>query len=408
MNPSALAMAGGAMPSMGGGGGASVSTTPSNLPGTRQARRLYVGNLPMPLTEQELKLFFCDAMRTAFPDLPGGESVVSIYLNHEKKFGFVEFRSPEEATTGMGLDGIMMKGMQLRIKRPSDYNPAVHGSAPSASRVPPPQPAQPQGQMGGGGAAGGNAPFNGVVSSQVPDGPNKVFMGGIPYSLSDGEVQELLSSFGQLRAFHLVKDRETNTSKGYCFFEYLDPSQTDIAVMGLNNLKIGDKTLTVRRAMPKTGGEQQQQQGGYGHGGDGMSALTAGMTPAQLGALAAMRAQGGLAPAAVTAPLRPPTRVLVLLQMVVPDMLVDEQEYREILEDIDLECRRYGEVRGVLIPRPDPSGRPVPGLGKVFVEFGAIEHAVKARAEVEGRQFDGRTVVADYWDEHMYANHQLD
>jgi splicing factor U2AF subunit len=187
--------------------GGSIGAAQSNLPGTRQARRLYVGGIPIPIAEVELKQFFDVAMRSAFPDLPAGESVVSVYLNLDKKFAFVEFRTPEEATTGLGLDGIVMRGMTLRIKRPSDYNPSLHGSAPSASRI----SAAPMGGGAGGGAA---APFSGAVSSQVPDGPNKVFCGGLPYSLSEPEVMELLSSFGQLRAFHLVKDRETQQSKG--------------------------------------------------------------------------------------------------------------------------------------------------------------------------------------------------
>ena len=202
---------------------------------------------------------------------------------------------------------------------------------------------------------------------------------------------------------------------------------TDTAVMGLNNLKIGDKTLTVRRAQPKVdagqatplsggmGGMMGGMMGGFGALGD----MGANLTPAQIGALAALRAQGGNIPGLGAAPgasvygapavqAKPPTRVLVLLQMVVADILRDDEEYREILEDIESECRRYGEVRCVLIPRPSADGSHVPGMGKVFVEFGAVEHAVKARAEVEGRQFDGRTVAADYMDEGKWARRELD
>jgi splicing factor U2AF subunit len=191
--------------------------------------------------------------------------------------------------------------------------------------------------------------------------------------------------------------------------------------MGLNNLKIGDKTLTVRRAQPKS--EVQPGMGigmggaAFGQGFGGMDPGMAGLNPAQLGALAALRAQGGLgglvpqqmAPTSSMPPARSqPTRILVLLQMVVADILRDDQEYKEIYEDIETECRRYGEVRSVIIPRPHPAGAPVNGLGKVFVEFGAVDQAMKARAEVEGRQFDGRTVIADFWNEDKYARRELD
>ena len=42
------------------------------------------------------------------------------------------------------------------------------------------------------------------------------------------QVKELLSSFGDLRAFNLVKDSGTTFSKGYCFFEYVNHDITDV------------------------------------------------------------------------------------------------------------------------------------------------------------------------------------
>lgn len=41
------------------------------------------------------------------------------------------------------------------------------------------------------------------------------------------QVKELLLSFGQLRAFNLVKDAATGLSKGYAFAEYVDSNITD-------------------------------------------------------------------------------------------------------------------------------------------------------------------------------------
>jgi len=40
-------------------------------------------------------------------------------------------------------------------------------------------------------------------------------------------VKELLTSFGQLKAFNLVKDAATGLSKGYAFCEYADVVMTD-------------------------------------------------------------------------------------------------------------------------------------------------------------------------------------
>ena len=74
-----------------------------------------------------------------------------------------------------------------------------------------------------------NPNFNvpGVVSTVVPDSANKVFLGGLPNYLNDDQVKELLTSFGQLKAFNLVKDVSSGLSKGYAFAEYSDSSVTD-------------------------------------------------------------------------------------------------------------------------------------------------------------------------------------
>lgn len=62
------------------------------------------------------------------------------------------------------------------------------------------------------------------------------------------QVRELLSAFGPLKSFHLVRDPGSPTSKGYGFCEYVDRAVTAIACEGLHGMTLGDKTLTVRPA----------------------------------------------------------------------------------------------------------------------------------------------------------------
>ena len=59
-----------------------------------------------------------------------------------------------------------------------------------------------------------------------------------------------------------------------------------------------------------------------------------------------------------------PTEVLCLMNMVTPEELVDDEEYEDILEDIQTECSKYGQVRSIEVPRPI-DGVEVPGVGKV-------------------------------------------
>lgn len=83
----------------------------------------------------------------------------------------------------------MFQNNALKIRRPKDF---VH-TDPSGDRPAPHVP--------------------GVVSTNVPDTVNKIFIGGLPSYLNDEQVMELLSSFGELRAFNLVKEGGTGASK---------------------------------------------------------------------------------------------------------------------------------------------------------------------------------------------------
>ena len=54
-----------------------------------------------------------------------GDAVLNVYINHDKKFAFVEMRSVEEASNAMALDGIMFEGAPVKLRRSTDYNPSL-------------------------------------------------------------------------------------------------------------------------------------------------------------------------------------------------------------------------------------------------------------------------------------------
>nr|KAJ0198256.1 hypothetical protein LSAT_V11C700353640 [Lactuca sativa] len=71
------------------------------------------------------------------------------------------------------------------------------------------------------------------------EGPDRIFVGGLPYYFTEVQIRELLESFGPLRGFDLVKDRDTGNSKGYGLCVYEDQAATDVACAALNGLKKG-------------------------------------------------------------------------------------------------------------------------------------------------------------------------
>jgi len=99
-----------------------------------------------------------------------------------------------------------------------------------------------------------------------------------------------------------------------------------------------------------------------------------------------------------------PTNVLVLLNMVTAEQLIDDNEYNEIMEDVQEECNKFGNVVSIYIPRPNTEyDQHIPGIGKVFIEFTTPEETTIAKKEIEGRTFDNRTVSACYYNVLKYA-----
>ncbi|ETS64341.1 hypothetical protein PaG_01188 [Moesziomyces aphidis] len=341
----------------------------------RQARRLYVGNITHQANEPSMVAFFNEQMLKLKLGTEPGEPAVSAQVNVDKGYAFVEFRHPDEATNAMSFDGIVFQGQSLKIRRPKDYTgPDVR--PPSSIHVP------------------------GVISTNVPDSPFKIFVGGLPTYLTDDQVIELLQAFGELRSFNLVKDPATNASKGFAFCEYVDTALTDLACQGLNGMELGDRNLVVQRA--SVGSEKKAQ------------AIAA--SGANVGALGVPSSVQQFAGAGGDA--GEPTSCMVMLNMVTPEELQDDEEYADIVEDIRDECTKFGTVNDVRVPRPakeskgaaahqwkrsqndeaadadKPSERE--GVGRVYVRYAETDQCAQALKAIAGRQFGGRTVICAF------------
>ncbi|KAL3810175.1 hypothetical protein ACHAXA_001596 [Cyclostephanos tholiformis] len=458
---------------------------------TRHARRLYVGNIP-DLSEDEVHAFFRDAIRDSIvldPSLnPNAAShkaqyvdsdpIISVYINRERRFVFLEFKTMEITSACLALDGVDVMGRgKVKVKRPNDYNAALAPliNAAAAPRL--------------------DTARLGIVSSTVPDGPNKIFIGGLPYHLNEAQVLELLSAFGTVKAFHLVKqDNTAVTSKGYCF----------VACMGLNGMDMGGgKQLSCRMAALQFSGVHQgvvDQQGGGAFGApvaappvqasvvDGvdvdallMAALggvgggmvmpapmmgmipgivnpTVGMGPmgavmqqqqqlpgTQMGmygmgvmsqqpqglvvpdpmavakaAASALDAAFGGGSAAVSMALPPspaalvqqstlapsPTRVLVLLNMVMDEDLATDDNHKMLEEEVREEVSRYGKLISMKIPRHGEGYAPS-AVTKIFLEYASMSDAINAERELKGRAFGPNVVDVKFFGEEDYSRNNL-
>ncbi|CAL9684990.1 unnamed protein product [Knipowitschia caucasica] len=72
-----------------------------------------------------------------------------------------------------------------------------------------------------------------------------IFVGGLPYELSEGDVVCVFSQYGEVVNMNLVRDKKTGKSKGFCFICYEDQRSTILAVDNFNGIKIKGRTLRV-------------------------------------------------------------------------------------------------------------------------------------------------------------------
>lgn len=82
-----------------------------------------------------------------------------------------------------------------------------------------------------------------------------IFVGGLPYDLTEGDVICVFSQYGEIVHINLVRDKQTGKSKGFCFICYEDQRSTILAVDNLNSIKLLGRTLRVNHVaeykMPK-------------------------------------------------------------------------------------------------------------------------------------------------------------
>lgn len=72
-----------------------------------------------------------------------------------------------------------------------------------------------------------------------------VFIGNIPYGLTEEQIIDIFSSAGKVLSFRLVYDRETGRPKGFGFAEYPDSDSASSAVRNLNDYEIMNRKLRV-------------------------------------------------------------------------------------------------------------------------------------------------------------------
>ena len=86
-----------------------------------------------------------------------------------------------------------------------------------------------------------------------------VYIGGLPFDLSEGDIMTIFSQYGEPVYMNLVRDKETGKSKGFAFLKYEDQRSTDLAVDNLGGATILGRTLKVDHTRYKRKDDDEEE-----------------------------------------------------------------------------------------------------------------------------------------------------
>src|SRR4051812_39391231 len=110
----------------------------------------------------------------------------------------------------------------------------------------------------------------------------KLYVGNLPFSATEDDLQNLFAQFGQVDSVNLVRDRDSGQPRGFAFVEMSDDGAAESAINGTNGSDFGGRKMMVNEARPQAprsggggggggyrGGGGGGGRGGYGGGGGG-------------------------------------------------------------------------------------------------------------------------------------------
>ncbi len=79
----------------------------------------------------------------------------------------------------------------------------------------------------------------------------KLFVGGIPYSLTNQKLEEMFAKFGTVSSAQIIMDKFTNQSKGFAFVEMQNDDEAQAAIKELDGYGLEGRKIGVSVARPR-------------------------------------------------------------------------------------------------------------------------------------------------------------
>lgn len=94
----------------------------------------------------------------------------------------------------------------------------------------------------------------------------KIFVGNLPFSMTQDGLQELFAKFGEITEVSLITDRMTGRSKGFAFIKFADADAADKATKEQITVEGRDLVINIARPRePRNDGFQRRDNRSFGN-----------------------------------------------------------------------------------------------------------------------------------------------
>lgn len=76
----------------------------------------------------------------------------------------------------------------------------------------------------------------------------RLYVGNVPFSTTDEELHALFEPYGEIVSANVIRDRETDRSRGFAFVEFESTEAAQKAITALDGSDMGGRILKVNEA----------------------------------------------------------------------------------------------------------------------------------------------------------------
>ncbi|CAF0887873.1 unnamed protein product [Adineta steineri] len=390
--------------------------TPELTPEERDLRTVFCMQLAATIRPRDLEDFFARIGKVRDVRL-----ITDPRTRRSKGVAYVEFRDLTCVQAALTLNGEKVLGIPIVIKPSNaEKNRLAAQSTNTAA-------GQTSYMMNG-----SVAPNDSVIPTH---GPMKLYVGSLHFNITESMLRGIFDPFGRIENITLMKDPDTERSRGYGFIQFAHAEDAKRAMENLNGFELAGRSMKVGHVTERLGEMSTTGNTNIPHYTVGIASAFAsgsnldsddldhrGISLGPTGRLALMaklsegsglqmpkNAMDALQAAHVQAASsqhvripEPPnsqqlatctavsTQCFMLSNMFNPTVEAGNPHWvQEIRDEVIEECNKYGGVVHIYVDEKSPDGN-------VYVKCSTIASAINTVNALHGRFFSGLTVIGNY------------